>query len=156
MKLDFKARLVPTGPKGVWTFLHFSFDIEKTFGTRARVPVCGTINGFPFRSSLMPMSGRHVRCINKAMQAGAKVKPGGRAHFVMQRDDKPRTAAVPPALKKAFAARPKAKAAFDKLSCSHRKEYVNWIAGAKQEETVRRRVKKVVAPLLAGSKKAKA
>ena len=54
MKLDFKARLVPTGPKGAWAFLHFPFDIVKTFGTRARVPVAGTINGFPFRSSLSP------------------------------------------------------------------------------------------------------
>jgi hypothetical protein len=28
-------------------------DVEKTFGTKARVPVRGTVNGFPFRSSLM-------------------------------------------------------------------------------------------------------
>ena len=33
MKLDFKAKLVATGPKGAWCFLHFPFDIEKTFGT---------------------------------------------------------------------------------------------------------------------------
>src|SRR5208283_1029911 len=156
MKLDFKARLVPTGPKGVWAFLHFPLDIEKIFGTRSRVPACGTINGSAFRSSLMPMGGRHVMCINQKMQAGAKMKRGSRTHFVMQRDDKPRTVVVPPALKKAFAARRRAKTVFDKLSFTHRKEYVSWIAGTKPEETVQHRVKKVVATLLAGSKMAKA
>ena len=76
MKLDFQIKLVPTGPKGEWCFLHFPFDMVKTFGTRARVPVSGTINRFPFRSSLMPMDGKHVMCVNKEMQAGAKAKPG--------------------------------------------------------------------------------
>src|SRR5690349_7421237 len=96
VKLEFDARLVPTGPKGAWAFLHFPFDPVKTFGTRARVPVAGTINGSPFRSSLSPMGGKHVMCINKEMQAGAKVKPGDVVHFVLRRDDKPRTVAVPP------------------------------------------------------------
>jgi len=146
--LKFKSCLVPTGPKGAWCFLHFPFDVVKTFGTRARVPVCGTVNGFPFRSSLSPMGGQHVMCINKAMQAGAKAKPGDIAQFVMQRDDKPRTVTVPPALQKALAAKPKAKAAFDKLAYSHRKEYADWISGAKQEPTVKRRIGKLILRLL--------
>lgn len=147
MKLAFKARLVPTGPKGAWCFLHFPFDVMKTFGTRARVPVRGTINGFRFRSSLAPMGGKHLMCVNKGMQAGAKVKPGDIAHFVMQRDDKPRTVSLPPALKKALAAKPTAKAAFEKLSYSHKREYALWIAGAKPQETVQRRLKKLI-PML--------
>lgn len=151
--LKFDARLVPTGPAGAWCFLHFPFDIEKTFGTRARVPVAGTVNGYPFRSSLSPMDGRHVMCINKQMQAGAKVKPGDTARFVLRRDDKPRTVAVPPALRKALAARPKAKAVFNQLSYSHRKEYADWVGSAKQPETVQRRIKKLIPVLLAKGRK---
>jgi hypothetical protein len=150
MKLSFNARLVPTGPKGAWCYLHFPFDVVKTFGTRARVPVCGTINGFKFRSSLSPMGGQHVMCVNKELQAGAKVKPGDLARFVMQRDDKPRTVSLPPALKQALAAKPKAKAAFEKLSHTHKKEYVKWIAEAKQQKTVQRRLEKLV-PMLLGT-----
>jgi hypothetical protein len=148
MRLEFKAKLVGTGPKGAWCFLHFPFDVEKAFGTRARVPVAGTINGFGFRSSLMPMDGKHVMCVNKTMQAGAKAKPGHLAHFILERDDKPRTVSVPATLKKTLAANPKAKAAFDKLSYSHRKEYAEWIGSAKQEETVQRRLKKLIPMLL--------
>ena len=147
--LKFKARLVPTGPKGSWAFLHFPFDVEKTFGTRARVPVRGAINGFPFRSSISPMDGRHVMCINRQMQAGAKVKPGDTAQFVMQRDDQPRTVTVPPALKEALAKNPEAQAVFEELSYSHRKEYATWIAGAKQAATVQRRLEKLIPMLLA-------
>jgi hypothetical protein len=148
MRLDFEAKLVATGPKGAWCFLHFPFDMEKTFGTRARVPVAGTINGFEFRSSLMPMDGRHVLCINKTMQNGAKARPGDLARFVLERDDEPRIVSVPPALKKTLAANPKARSVFDKLSYSHRKEYADWVGSAKQEETVKRRLKKLITMLL--------
>jgi len=152
--LKFKSRLVATGPNSAWCFLQFPFDVVKLFGTRARVPVCGTINGFPFRSSLSPMGGRHLMCVNKEMQAGAQAKPGDFAQFVMQRDDKPRTVQLPPALKKRLAAFPKAKAVFDKLSYSHRKEYADWIAEAKQEKTVQSRLDKLIPLLLKKSVKA--
>lgn len=33
------------------TAVTIPFDVQKTFGTRARVPVRGTINGFPYRST---------------------------------------------------------------------------------------------------------
>jgi hypothetical protein len=149
MKLDFTSKLIPTGPNGAWCFLHFPFDMMKTFGTRARVPVTGTINGFAFRSSLAPMEGRHVMAVNKEMQVGAKVKPGDSAHFLMERDEKPRTVAVPPAIKKALAKEPKAKAIFDKMSFSHQKEYVKWITDAKKPETMQRRLEQLIPKLLA-------
>ena len=50
----FKAKLKAEGPGGGWTFLHLPFDAEKAFGSRARVSVRGTINGFAFRSSIFP------------------------------------------------------------------------------------------------------
>jgi uncharacterized protein YdeI (YjbR/CyaY-like superfamily) len=51
-------------------------------------------------------------------------------------------------LKKALAANSKAAAVFDELPPSHRKEYVNWIAGAKKEETLHRRLDQLVPMLL--------
>jgi uncharacterized protein YdeI (YjbR/CyaY-like superfamily) len=66
----------------------------------------------------------------------------------MQRDDQPRTVTIPPALKKTLAQTPRAKAVFHKLSYSHRKEYVEWIAQAKQQETVNRRLQKLIPMLL--------
>ena len=62
---------------------------------------------------------------------------------------------IPPALKKTLEANPEAKAAFDKLSYSHQKEYVNWIGDAKQEETMKRRLKQLI-PMLLARKNSKA
>lgn len=146
-KLQFQGYLEPTGPKGAWCFLAAPFDVEKTFGTRARVPISGTINGFAFRSSFAPMGGRHLLCINKQMQAGAKVKAGDHARFVIQRDDQPRGVELPAALKRALAREPRAKAAFTKLSYSARKEHAQWIGSAKQAETVERRLAKLMSLL---------
>jgi hypothetical protein len=152
VKLEFDAQLTPAGPNGAWCHLHFPGDFEKIFGSRGRVAVVGTINGSPFRSSFMPMCGKYTLNINKVMQAGAKVKPGDHAHFVLQRDVKPRTVTLPPALKKALAASSQAKAVFEKLSYSHQKEYAQWVATAKQPETVKRRLEKLMALLLAKNK----
>ena len=54
MKQEFKTELFARGPKGSWIFLTVPFSVHEVFGTKARVPVAGTINGFPFRSSVIP------------------------------------------------------------------------------------------------------
>ena len=59
---------------------------------------------------------------------------------------------MPPDLARALAGDKKAKASFDGLSFSHRREYAQWIAGAKREETRAARVSKAVAALRAGKK----
>jgi len=64
------------------------------------------------------------------------------------RSDASATVAVPPALKRALAKEPRAKAIFDKLAYSHRKEYVKWIVEAKQGETLQRRIEKLIPMLL--------
>ena len=46
-KLRFKVMLEgKEGSSVAW--LNPPFDVPETFGTRARIAVCGTINGFPF------------------------------------------------------------------------------------------------------------
>jgi len=57
---------------------------------------------------------------------------------------------MPAALKKALAKNKAARQAFEKLAPSHQREYNEWIGGAKQEETIQRRVEKTLAKLAAG------
>jgi uncharacterized protein YdeI (YjbR/CyaY-like superfamily) len=63
---------------------------------------------------------------------------------VMEKDDEPRAIATPPDLLKALSARKSAKAAWDKLSYTHRKEYIIAIEEAKKPETRARRIAKAV------------
>lgn len=48
--MKFKAKLKAAGPGGAWTYLAVPFNVEKVFGSKARVAVKGTLNGFAFRS----------------------------------------------------------------------------------------------------------
>src|ERR1700683_932143 len=127
-------------------------DVREFFGTWARVPVRGTINGYPFRSSLSPYGGRHLMPVNKELRAGAGVDAGDMVEVVMERGEEERTVETPPLLKKALAKSKTAQANWEKLSFTHKKEMARAIVGAKQEETRLRRLAKVVEVLKTGTK----
>ena len=135
------------------TAITIPFDVREVFGTRARVPVRGTINGFPFRSSIFPRAeGKHYMVVNKAVRAGAKVKGGETISVVMERDDEPRVITPPEDFARALKANREAKAAWEKLSYSHQKEYAGAIEEAKKPETRTRRIEKALAELASGKK----
>ena len=134
------------------TAIIIPFDIEEAFGARARVAVRGTINGFPFRSSLFTMGGRTFMPVNQELRTGAKARGGDTVSIVMQRDDEPRTVEPPPDFARALRANKTAKAVWDKLSYTHRKEHVKAIEDAKKPETRQRRIEKAISLLAAGQK----
>ncbi len=128
------------------------FDLVETFGTRARVPVRGTINGFAFRSSLVPMGGCHFMVVNKTMREGAKAQAGDVVDVVMERDDEPRTVEAPPELEKQLKKSKAARERWEKLAFTHKKEMAKWIVEAKKDDTRKRRIEKVVSVLKSGEK----
>ena len=127
-------------------------DVPQFFGTRARVPIRGTINGYPFRSSLMPCGGRRMMPVNRKLCEGAGVQPGDTVDVVMERDEEERTVEAPAVLKKQLAKNKAAQANWDKLSFSHKKEMALAIEGAKQRETLTRRLTKIMKILETGTK----
>lgn len=129
------------------------FDVEKVFGARARVPVRGTVNGHPFRSSIFPTGdGQHYMVVNKQVREGAEVKAGDTVSLVMERDEEPRVVTPPPELARALRANKTAKAAWDKLSYTHQKEHARAVEEARRPETRARRVERALAELSAGAK----
>lgn len=122
-------------------------NVVQVFGTRGRVPVRGTINGFAYRSSLMPMGGCHMMLVNKRLREGARAKPGDLVEVTMECDAEERTVQPPPELKKELAKSKKAQERWEALSFTHKKEMALAITGAKQEETRKRRLAKVMTVL---------
>ena len=116
------------------------FDVVEVFQRKGRVPVKGTINGFPFRSSLMNMGDGHMMVVNAELRAGAKCKAGDTVSVVMELDTEERKVELPAYLKKIINADPKTKEAWDKLSFTHQKEHVRAIEDAKREETREKRI----------------
>jgi Domain of unknown function (DUF1905)/Bacteriocin-protection, YdeI or OmpD-Associated len=150
-KLTFKVKL--EGVPGMEVAaLRAPFDVVETFGTRARVPVRGTINGFPYRSSLMPMDGCHRMVVNREIREGAGVRAGDTVKVVMERDEAPRTVTPPPALKKELAKNKTAQANWEKQAFTHKKEMARSIVEVKQEETRARRLAQVMDVLKNGKK----
>jgi hypothetical protein len=132
------------------TAITIPFDVKDAFGTRARTAVRGTINGFPYRSSIFPMGeGKFYMVVNKEMRAGAKVKGGDLIDVVMERDDAPRTIETPPDFAKALKANKAVQAAWETLSFSHKREYVGAILEAKRPETRARRIERAIVKLAA-------
>ena len=110
------------------------FDPKKEFG-KVRAPVKVTIKGFAFRTTIAAMGGCNLIGINKANQAGAGIKPGDKITLKVELDTEPRIVKVPDDLAAALAKSKKAQALWDKMSYSHKREYVEAIEAAKRPET---------------------
>jgi hypothetical protein len=138
-----------TGPGG--RRVACPFDARELLG-EARPPVVGTVNGTPFRSRLAVYAGITYLGFTREVREAAGIDVGDTVDVELARDDAPREVDVPPELAAALAAAPDAKAFFDGLAFTHRKEYAQWIATAKREDTRTARVEKAVVMLRAGTK----
>jgi len=126
-------------------------DVRALWG-EARPPVRGTVNGVPFRSRLAVYGGETMLGLTNAFRASAGIVEGDEVDVVIERDDEPREVEVPPALQARLDADEIARAAFEKLSFTHRREYANWIAEAKKEDTRDRRAGRAIEMLREGVK----
>jgi hypothetical protein len=125
------------------------FDANEVFG-RVRVPVRATVNGHTFRSTLMRYGGTDYLGLNRGVREAAGVEAGQTIAVALEVDDEPREVDVPPDLAAALAGDSEASAAFERLSYTHRREYAEWIAEAKREDTRRGRVEQALAMLREG------
>jgi hypothetical protein len=115
-----------------------------------RFPVLATVNGYAWRTSVTRMGGEFLVGLSRAVRAAAGVEAGETVDVVIELDTTEREVEVPAALTAALADDPQARAAFDALAFSHRKEFARWIAEAKREETREGRVAKAVEMLREG------
>ncbi len=144
-EIRFSSRLVQSDG---WVCLEVPREVGVHLGSRGRLPIVGTINGFPVRTSIFPTSdGAHMMLVNKEMQKGAGVKAGDSVEVVLAADTLPRTVTVPPDLLAALSKVEEARVAFERLSYTHKKEYVSWVEEAKRPETRVRRIEQTVARL---------
>lgn len=152
MQHKFKVKLI--GEEGSQVAaLKPPFYMIAVFQRKGRVPVKGTINGFPFRSSLMNMGDGHMMAVNAELRAGAHCKAGDTVDVVMELDEDERKVEVPAYLKKIIDGDAKAKEFWSKLSFTHQKEYVREIEGAKRSETKEKRIEAMMEALRKGERK---
>jgi hypothetical protein len=135
--------------RGAGTVLRIPFDPVAEFG-RVRAPVRMRINGFEFRTTLMRYGGVDYMGLNREVRDGAGLEAGQRVEIEVELDDEPRVVEVPDDLAQALRSEKAARDAFERLSYTHRKEYVRWIDEAKRDETRRSRIGKTISMLASG------
>lgn len=137
------------GAGGGGAYVIVPFDVEHAFGMK-RVPVHATIDGVPYRGTLVRMGmPDHILIVLKDIRRAIGKEIGDAVNIVVWEDTDERTVDIPPDLLTALAAAPDAKARFEKLAYTHRREYVLHINDAKKPETRLRRIEKTIALLRA-------
>ena len=146
--IRFKAQLQPRGPAAAVVL----DDAQvATVGEGAkRFPVVATVNGYAWQTSVTRMGGEFLLGLNREVREGAGVEAGDLVDVAVELDVALRDVELPEALVAALAGDSKAKAAFEGMAFTHRKEYARWVADAKREETRQRRVQQAVEMLRAG------
>jgi len=118
-------------------------------GTK-RFPVLATVNGYTWRTSVARMGGESLLGLNREVRQEAGVEVGDAVDVRLELDTAAREVDVPRALAKALEADEEARAAFERLAYTHRKEFARWVDQAKRDETRDRRVAKTLEMLLGG------
>jgi hypothetical protein len=111
---------------------------------KGTIPICGTVNGKPYKQTLLRYSGAWRLYVNTAMLKNAPGRIGETVTVTAAFDPTDRSIAAPPKLVAALEANSEAKAVFDGLSPSRKHEIVRYIAALKSEESVEKNVKKAI------------
>lgn len=114
-------------------------------GKKPRVKV--TLNGYTYRTSVAVVGGFFMLSLSAENREAAGVKPGEAVEVTLELDSEPLIVTVPDDLAAALANAPGARAAFEALAYSRRKEYVRQVESAKAQETRKRRIAGIVAQL---------
>lgn len=110
-------------------------------------PVKVTLNGFTYATTVAAYGDVFMIPLSKERREAAGVQAGDTVEVTLELDTEPRTVEVPEDLAVALSAQPGARAAFDALNFSTRKEHVRQVESAKAQDTRERRIAKIVASL---------
>jgi hypothetical protein len=122
-------------------------EVVKSLGSHKKPPVRVTIGSHTYRSTIAAYGDVFMLPVSAEHREAAGIKAGDEIEVTLELDTEPRTVEVPDDLAAALAAKPGARAAFDALSYTNRKEYVRQVETAKAQETRDRRIAGIVAKL---------
>lgn len=136
---------------GTWTYADIPAEVSKSFGSRGQIKVKGTIEGVPFRSTLMAGGdGAHFLVVNAAVREKCGKAAGDAVQVELEQDCEPREVEIPDDFQSALALNEVASDNFERLSNSHKKRYVDHINEAKAVDTRMRRIDRTVETLQEG------
>jgi len=136
-------------------YIQVPFIIKDIWGKGGIVKIKATFDGHPYRGTIARMdknSPYHILIVIQAVRAVIGKKANDIVEVVLQKDFEERIVEVPEDFQQKLNSQPKAKAFYESLSVSNRKEYIQYIISAKKAETRINRMNKVIDRLLLGKK----
>ncbi|WP_433166350.1 YdeI/OmpD-associated family protein [Kribbella sp. CA-247076] len=143
----FEGTVVVNDGGGAW--VEVPGEVVAALGGGGRIPVRASFDGVAYRGSIASMGGCMALGMLKSIRGQLGKDDGDTVTVTVERDTAERTVDVPAELAAALD-EAGLRAAFDKLSYSHRREHVNAINEAKKPETRARRIAKAL-EMLKGS-----
>ena len=133
------APLVAEGGGGA--YVEVPPDVVEELGGGKRIPVLATFDGIAYRGSIVSMDGGGmILGVLKSIRTSLGKEPGDVLSVTVERDTPEAHASSVPADLAAALAESGVRPAFDALSFSHQREYVQWIEDAKRPDTRTRRI----------------
>jgi len=135
-------------------FVHFPFDTFELFGKKGQIKVKVLFDdNVEYRGSLTKMkSENHLLGLTQEIRKKLGKTFGDTIDVQLWEDKEERLVTVPNDVQELFNQNEKAEQLYNKMSYTHRKEYIRWIEDAKKEETRERRKIKMIAMILDGKK----
>lgn len=136
------------------SFLTLPGEASVELPSREKTMVEGTISGFPFRAPLEPNDDdSHGLRVSQALQDAAGASAGDTVTVEITRVGEEPEIRVPLDLSVALAAAPLAQALWAEITPMARRDWIRWVASAKQEETRARRIENGIDMLAHGKRR---
>jgi hypothetical protein len=125
-------------------------EVLTTLGQRKRAPVKVTINAYTYRTTIAVYGGKSYIGVRREVRAAAGLAPGEQLTVGLEYDAELRTVDLPEGLRAPLEADAQARAVFERLPYTRKKEFVDWVTGAEKAETQQRRLEQAI-KMLRGS-----
>jgi len=131
---------------GLIRYVDVPREVSKRFGSAAHVPVTGTVEGVPVRTTLVSRGkGAYRMAIHSEIRKKLRVDCGAVVEIAIQLDEESREPELPPALVLALRNAPKAQRRFRGITTALRRQIVRYLTAVKSQETLELRVSQFVA-----------
>ncbi|MDN5200650.1 YdeI/OmpD-associated family protein [Fulvivirgaceae bacterium BMA10] len=137
----FEAIIEKPDPGSDAACISIPFDVQDVYGTKGQVKVKATFDGYEYRGVIANMgTGSHIIILTKAVRKAIGKDHGDQIKVTLLKDTEERVITIPDYFQKLLDQDQKIKSFFNSLSYTNRKEYINWMEGAKKQETKDRRI----------------
>jgi len=151
--VKFKSKILQHGTMNA-AYIEFPYSTEKLFGKKGQVKIKAVFEEkAEYRGTLAKMKTEcHLLILTQEIRRQINKTFGDEISVKLWEDKEERIVDLPDDVKEIFNENKEAFEIYEKMSYTHKKEYIRWITDAKKTETRENRKGKMIEMILAGKK----